>query len=46
MPAWGHTVGYIHMAAQLLQRDPTLVITMVQHNIVSEWPDEIQIVRR
>jgi hypothetical protein len=34
MPAWGHTVGYIYLAAQMLQKDPTLVITMVQHNSV------------
>jgi hypothetical protein len=40
MPAWGHTVGYIYLAAQLLQKDPTLVITMVQHNIVGGWPGE------
>ncbi|KAJ7751878.1 hypothetical protein DFH07DRAFT_825755 [Mycena maculata] len=31
-PAWGHTISYIHLATQLLQRDPTLVITLVQHN--------------
>ncbi|KAJ6480046.1 hypothetical protein DFH09DRAFT_1214751, partial [Mycena vulgaris] len=33
-PAWGHSVSYIYIATQMLQKDPTLVITMVQHNIV------------
>ncbi|KAJ7751883.1 hypothetical protein DFH07DRAFT_825790 [Mycena maculata] len=31
-PAWGHTISYIHLATQLLQRDPTLAITLVQHS--------------
>lgn len=31
-PVWGHTVSYIYIATQMLQRDPTLVITIVQHN--------------
>ncbi|KAJ7724602.1 hypothetical protein DFH07DRAFT_971157 [Mycena maculata] len=29
---WGHTISYIHLATQLLQQDPTLVITLVQHS--------------
>jgi hypothetical protein len=45
MPVWGHTVGYIYLASQLLQKDPTLVITMVQHNIVGKWPGENEICR-
>ncbi|KAJ7093701.1 hypothetical protein C8R44DRAFT_749753 [Mycena epipterygia] len=31
-PAWGHTVSNIYVAIQMLQKDPTLVITIVQHN--------------
>ncbi|KAK7007561.1 hypothetical protein R3P38DRAFT_3325130 [Favolaschia claudopus] len=34
IPAWGHTISYIHLATQLLDADPNLVITIVQHNIV------------
>ncbi|KAF7313026.1 hypothetical protein MKEN_00987600 [Mycena kentingensis (nom. inval.)] len=30
-PAWGHTVGYLHLAVQMLAVDPTLVVTIVQH---------------
>ncbi|KAJ7093724.1 hypothetical protein C8R44DRAFT_749772 [Mycena epipterygia] len=31
-PAWGHTVSNISVSIQILQKDPTLVITIVQHN--------------
>ncbi|KAJ7137142.1 hypothetical protein C8R44DRAFT_729053 [Mycena epipterygia] len=31
-PAWGHIVSNICVAIQMLQKDPTLVITIVQHN--------------
>ncbi|KAJ7088118.1 hypothetical protein C8R44DRAFT_991172 [Mycena epipterygia] len=34
VPAWGHTVSYIYLATQMLQKDPDLVITMVQHSSV------------
>ncbi|KAJ7751888.1 hypothetical protein DFH07DRAFT_921892 [Mycena maculata] len=34
IPAWGHTVSYIYVATQMLQRNPTLVITLVQHNVL------------
>ncbi|KAF8198832.1 hypothetical protein K438DRAFT_1966807 [Mycena galopus ATCC 62051] len=30
-PAWGHIVSYIQIAIQMLQRDPTLVITILGH---------------
>jgi hypothetical protein len=33
-PAWGHTISYINIATQMLQRDPKLVITIVQHNVL------------
>ncbi|KAJ7915910.1 hypothetical protein B0H13DRAFT_1999169 [Mycena leptocephala] len=33
-PAWGHTISYIHAANQMLGVDPTLVITIVQHNLI------------
>ncbi|KAJ7088132.1 hypothetical protein C8R44DRAFT_892927 [Mycena epipterygia] len=32
VPAWGHIVGHIYLAMQMLQKDPNLVITMVQHS--------------
>ncbi|KAJ7146992.1 hypothetical protein C8R44DRAFT_973525 [Mycena epipterygia] len=32
IPSWGHVVSYISLVVQMLQKDPTLVITMVQHN--------------
>ncbi|KAJ6569865.1 hypothetical protein DFH09DRAFT_1277941 [Mycena vulgaris] len=32
--AWGHSVSYIYIATQLLQKDLTLAITMVQHNLL------------
>jgi hypothetical protein len=34
VPTWGHTVSYLYVAIQMLQKDPTLVITLVQHNLV------------
>ncbi|KAJ7610449.1 hypothetical protein FB45DRAFT_844579 [Roridomyces roridus] len=34
VPAWGHTVSYIHLARLMLNADPDLVITLVQHNIL------------
>ncbi|KAJ6569765.1 hypothetical protein DFH09DRAFT_1154726 [Mycena vulgaris] len=43
IPAWGHTVSYIYIATQMLQKDPTLVITMVQHNsVVAQMDAELQ----
>ncbi|KAJ6583022.1 hypothetical protein DFH09DRAFT_1360306 [Mycena vulgaris] len=33
LPAWGHTVGYIYLATRVLQKDPNLVITIVQHSL-------------
>ncbi|KAJ7915914.1 hypothetical protein B0H13DRAFT_2452303 [Mycena leptocephala] len=33
-PAWGHTISYIHAVDQMLAVDPTLVITIVQHNLI------------
>ncbi|KAJ7174026.1 hypothetical protein C8R43DRAFT_1102548 [Mycena crocata] len=33
-PAWGHASPYAYMATQLLQKDPTLVISIVQHNVI------------
>ncbi|KAJ7450898.1 hypothetical protein FB451DRAFT_1410211 [Mycena latifolia] len=36
IPSWGHTVSYIYIATQMLQKDPTLVISMVQHNMEAE----------
>ncbi|KAF7298566.1 hypothetical protein MIND_00803300 [Mycena indigotica] len=33
-PAWGHAVSYLHLAIQMLKADPTLVISIVQHNLV------------
>ncbi|KAF7314864.1 hypothetical protein MKEN_00961000 [Mycena kentingensis (nom. inval.)] len=31
-PAWGHCVCYVHLVVQLLAADPTLVLTIIQHN--------------
>ncbi|KAJ7915915.1 hypothetical protein B0H13DRAFT_2270159 [Mycena leptocephala] len=33
-PAWGHTISYINAVTQMLAVDPTLVITIVQHNLM------------
>jgi hypothetical protein len=33
VPSWGHTVSYLYIATQMLQKDPTLVISLVQHNV-------------
>ncbi|KAJ7049080.1 hypothetical protein C8F01DRAFT_1266119 [Mycena amicta] len=33
-PAWGHTVGYMHLALQMLKADSTLVVSILQHNLV------------
>ncbi|KAJ6534594.1 hypothetical protein DFH09DRAFT_1284111 [Mycena vulgaris] len=33
-PSWGHAVSYIYLATRMLQKDPTLVITFVQHNLL------------
>ncbi|CAK5272181.1 unnamed protein product [Mycena citricolor] len=33
-PAWGHALPYLHLAIRLLRTDPSLVITIVQHNLV------------
>ncbi|KAF8209475.1 hypothetical protein K438DRAFT_1753815 [Mycena galopus ATCC 62051] len=44
-PTWGHSVSYIQMAIQMLQRNPKLVITIVQHNLlVAQMEAELQIV--
>ncbi|KAJ7688152.1 hypothetical protein B0H17DRAFT_1203159 [Mycena rosella] len=34
IPSWGHATSYIHLATQLLQKDPALVTTIVQNNLV------------
>lgn len=34
MPSWGHTGSYICLVLQLLQKDPTLVVTVVQHKVL------------
>jgi hypothetical protein len=36
-PAWGHTISYIYVAVQMVTRDPTLVVTIRQYNIVGTW---------
>ncbi|KAF7350270.1 hypothetical protein MVEN_01331000 [Mycena venus] len=42
IPAWGHTVAYLGIATQMLRRDPTLVITIVQHNtMVAQMETEL-----
>ncbi|KAJ7309493.1 hypothetical protein DFH08DRAFT_974740 [Mycena albidolilacea] len=33
-PAWGHTISYIYVAVQMHTKDPTLLVTIVQHSIV------------
>ncbi|KAJ7063876.1 hypothetical protein C8F01DRAFT_1250143 [Mycena amicta] len=33
-PMWGHTVGYLHLVLQLLNADPTLVMSIVQHELM------------
>ncbi|KAF7324942.1 hypothetical protein MKEN_00536500 [Mycena kentingensis (nom. inval.)] len=33
-PAWGHTVSYLHLVLQMLRADPTLVVTIYQHEII------------
>ncbi|KAJ7615306.1 hypothetical protein FB45DRAFT_841793 [Roridomyces roridus] len=43
IPAWGHAVPYIQIATQLIQRDPALVITIVQHNVlVAQMEEELR----
>ncbi|KAJ7146988.1 hypothetical protein C8R44DRAFT_864685 [Mycena epipterygia] len=43
IPSWGHVVSYISVAIQMLQKDPTLVITLVQHHIdVAKMEVELQ----
>ncbi|KAL8283295.1 hypothetical protein RQP46_005705 [Phenoliferia psychrophenolica] len=34
IPAWGHTAPYLHLASRMLEVDPELVITVVQHQLV------------
>ncbi|KAJ7464589.1 hypothetical protein FB451DRAFT_1490121 [Mycena latifolia] len=34
MKFWGHTGSYIYLASRMLQKDPTLVVTIVQHNLL------------
>ncbi|KAF8208975.1 hypothetical protein K438DRAFT_1960692 [Mycena galopus ATCC 62051] len=42
-PSWGHTVSYIQVVIQMLRRNPQLVITIVQHNlIVAQMEAELQ----
>jgi hypothetical protein len=36
-PAWGHTISYIYIAVQMLTEDPTLVVTILQHNVIGAW---------
>ncbi|KAJ7780422.1 hypothetical protein B0H14DRAFT_2538394 [Mycena olivaceomarginata] len=33
-PAWGHTISYIYVAVQMISKDPALVVTILQHNII------------
>ncbi|KAJ7699428.1 hypothetical protein B0H14DRAFT_2649188 [Mycena olivaceomarginata] len=33
-PEWGHTIGYIYVAVQMFNKDPTLVVMILQHNII------------
>ncbi|KAF7316044.1 hypothetical protein MIND_00122100 [Mycena indigotica] len=41
-PMWGHTVGYLHLSVQLLGADPTLVMSIVQHQVlVSQMEKEL-----
>ncbi|KAJ7839247.1 hypothetical protein B0H14DRAFT_2787613 [Mycena olivaceomarginata] len=35
LPAWGHTIGYLNATIQMLSKDSSLVITIVQHNLVA-----------
>lgn len=39
LPAWGHTIGYLNAAIQMLSKDSGLVITIVQHNLVGAFPE-------
>ncbi|KAF8184336.1 hypothetical protein K438DRAFT_1837899 [Mycena galopus ATCC 62051] len=34
LPAWGHTISYMHAVTQMLATEPGLVITIVQHNLI------------
>ncbi|KAJ7617825.1 hypothetical protein FB45DRAFT_1007545 [Roridomyces roridus] len=34
IPAWGHTVSYLHLCVQMLRSEPELVITLFVHNMV------------
>lgn len=34
LPAWGHTASYLYFAQAMLQSDPTLVVTVVQHALL------------
>jgi hypothetical protein len=36
-PAWGQTTSYIHVATQMLNKDPDVVITIVQHNVMGVY---------
>ncbi|KAJ7194199.1 hypothetical protein GGX14DRAFT_476586 [Mycena pura] len=41
-PAWGHTVSYLHLAVQMLNKDSTLVMTIFQHNkVVAQMEKEL-----
>ncbi|KAJ7700410.1 hypothetical protein B0H17DRAFT_1195811 [Mycena rosella] len=33
-PAWGHTTSFLCVAMQMMQKDPNLVMTLFQHNIM------------
>ncbi|KAJ6545246.1 hypothetical protein B0H19DRAFT_1075590 [Mycena capillaripes] len=33
-PAWGHTITYIHAITQMINKDPAVAITIMQHNLV------------
>ncbi|KAJ7683434.1 hypothetical protein B0H17DRAFT_1137753 [Mycena rosella] len=34
LPSWGHTISYCYLVTSCLQKDPTLVVTIVQHNLL------------
>ncbi|KAJ7867805.1 hypothetical protein B0H13DRAFT_2670446 [Mycena leptocephala] len=47
LPAWGHTVSYSHLAVQLLNKYPNLVITIMQHNLmVAQMENELAHIRQ
>ncbi|KAJ6502786.1 hypothetical protein C8R47DRAFT_1193106 [Mycena vitilis] len=33
-PAWGHTISYLHAATQIINKNPAVIVTIVQHSLM------------